>query len=325
MPVSSLTEALDNLYITTWVNMKGEAADNIFNATPFWAWMKSNSRFKEVSGGRFLPEPLEYAENDGVGFIGKGGTVPMNDREFLTEAIYDWHYLVAPLVRFGTDDHKNRGKALIMNYVNSKLSNAQNSQITVLESTLFAGAGAVGGAFNGLQLLVADDPTTSTTVGGINQSTYSFWRNRTSNLTGVSFATTGLARMRTLYNDCMNNRAQDRPDIIMSGQTPYELYEDSAFDKLQIYNVKMTDLGFEHLVFKSTPMVWSPACANTRMYFLNTRFLYFVMDPGLYFDMTEWKPIPNQVNDRAAQIISACSLVTNRRRVQGVLRGIDTP
>jgi hypothetical protein len=323
MPVASFTEALDNLYTTTWYNMRGTAADNVFNMVALWSWMKANGRFKDVTGGRFIIEPLEYAENDGVGFIGRGSTVPMNDREFLTDAQWDWHYLQAPLVRFGTDDHKNRGKNMIMNYVQSKLSNAQNSLISTLETTLFAGAGAVGGAFNGLQLLVADDPTTSTTVGGINQQTYTWWRNRT--LSGASFsnAGTGFANLRTLFNNCMNNRAMDRPDILISGQTPYELYEDMLFDKLQIYDKKMTDLGFEHMVFKQTPWVWSPSCANTRIYMLNTRFIWFVTDPGLYFDMTEWKAIPNQVNDRAAQIVSACSFVTNRRRVHGVLHSIS--
>jgi hypothetical protein len=41
--------------------------------------------------------------------------------------------------------------------------------------------------------------------------------------------------------------------------------------------------------------------------------------------MTEWKPIPDQINDRAAQIITACTLTTNRRRVHGVISGINTP
>jgi hypothetical protein len=55
------------------------------------------------------------------------------------------------------------------------------------------------------------------------------------------------------------------------------------------------------------------------MYFLNTNFLYLQYDPQMYFDMTEWKPIPAQVNDRVAQIITACNLTVARRRCQGVL------
>jgi len=320
----SLTEVLDNIYASTWQHMRDAIIDNVFNSTPFWYWLKEKGKLRPVSGGRHILETLEYAENDGVGFIGRGGTVPLNDREFLTNAIYDWRYLQAPIVRFGVDDQKNRGKTRILDLAKAKMGNAQESLITVLETTLFAAAGSEGGAFDGLQLLVKDDPTTTTQVGQIDQGAETWWRNKTDTMTGVSFATAGTARMRTMMNNCQNNRMQDRPDIIVTTQFAHEQYEDNVLDKYQIHNQKLTDLGFENLVFKSTPLVWSPSCVTGNMYFLNTRFLNFVYDPAVYFDMTEWKAIPDQINDRAAQIITACSMTTNRRRVQGVLRGIDT-
>ena len=60
------------------------------------------------------------------------------------------------------------------------------------------------------------------------------------------------------------------------------------------------------------------------MYFLNTRFLKFKFDPMLNFDMTAWKEIPDQINDRAAQVILAGQLMTGRRRVHGILHQMDT-
>ena len=325
MPVYSLTEAIDNLYTSTWQHMRGGAIDNIFDATPFWFWMKDKGRLRTQSGGRHILEPLEYAKNDGVKFLGKGGTVSLNDREFLTEALYDWRYLVAPLVRFGVDDQVNRGKTKILSLVEAKLSNAENSLVDTLETTLFAGVGTAGGAFDGLQHLVQEDPTSSSVVGSINQSTNSWWQNRFKTLIGVSFATSGVDEMRTLLNKCTNNRLKDRPDIIVSGQLPFEYYEDAAFAKLEIKNTKLAELGFDHQTFKGIPMIWSPACSDETMYFLNTTFLSFVYDPAMFFDMTAWKPIPEQVNDRAAQIATACTTTTSRRRVQGVLFSINTP
>jgi hypothetical protein len=323
MPVATLSEALDNLYTTTWLHQKGEAVDNIFESVPFWFWMRDKGRLKQKIGGRHILEKLEYAKNDGVKFIGKGGTVDMNDREFLTEAVFNWHYLVAPIVRFGTDDQKNRGKAKIMDLMNAKLSNAENSLVDTLEETLAAGEGATDGAFDGLQWLVKDDPTTSSVVGGINQATYDWWRNKTKNMSGLSFATLGVPNMRAMLNNVTNNRRKDRTDIILTDQTTFERYEEAAYDKLELNSTKLAELGFDSQVFKGIPMVWSPEISG-RMYFLNTNYLYFVYDPGLYFDMTEWKPIPEQVNDRTAQIVTACSFVTNRRRVQGVLHTLNT-
>ena len=323
MAVQSLTEAIDNLYTSTWQHMKGGAVDNIFTATPFWFWMRDKGRLRTQAGGRHILEPIEYAKNDRVKFLGKGGTVSLSDQEFLTEAIYDWRYLIAPLVRFGVDDQVNRGKTKILSLINAKLSNAENSLVDTLETTLFAGAGAAGGAFDGLLHLVQDDPTSSTTVGGINQSTHTWWQNKFNDMGSISFATSGVDRMRTLLNDVTNNRLKDRTDIILSGQDPYEFYEDAAFAKLEIQNTKLAELGFDHLTFKGIPLVWSPAC-GTRMYFLNTRFLSYVYDPAMFFDMTEWKAIPDQVNDKAAQIATANTTTTSRRRVQGVIFDIDT-
>lgn len=329
----SLSEALDNLYTTTWQNMKDTVRDNIFNALPFWFWLKEKGRMESVEGGRWLSEPLQYDKADTVRWIGKGGTAPMNDFQFLTTAKYDWRYLVGSVMRFGIDDQQNRGKNEIINLMSTKLSNVQNSLATEMETRLFGGAGTVSAgtttdtnpAFDGLQFLVPDDPTAAANnAGGIDPSTYTWWRSQATNMTGKSFASYGISYMRTLMNNCMNNLKMDAPDLILSGQTPYEYYEDSVLPIYRITDNKLADMGFDNIKYKGRPMMWSPSCANTRMYMLNTNFIKFVYDPMMMMDMTSWKDIPNQVNDRVAQIITACTFKVSRRRCQGVLYNIDT-
>ena len=319
----TLSEALDNLYTTTWQNMKSTVVDQIFDATPFWFWMKANGALESVMGGRFLTEPLRYVKSDKVKFIGKGGTVSLSDLEFLTEATEDWKYLVDSIVRFGVDDQKNRGRNRIINLMNAKLSNSRDSLVDKIETSLTADNTANPLDFVGLQTLVADDPTAVLKVHGIPQDTNTWWRNKVKDLAGLSFAINGHAEMRTILNNTSNNLRSDMPNIIVSGQTPYEFYEDTVVEQKRIVNKKLGDAGFENIVFKGIPMIWTPSM-GTRMYFLNTRFLKFKFDPSLNFDMTEWKPIPDQVNDRAAQIIIAGNLMTSRRRAQGVIFNIDT-
>ena len=323
MPVQTLTEALDNLYTTTWQNMKKEATDQIFDATPFWFWMKKKGQLNPVAGGRFMTEPLRYAQSDKVTFIGRGGTVSLSDQEFLTAATFDWKYLVDSIVRFGVDDQKNRGKNMIMNFMKAKLAMSKDSLIDKMEETLFADNSADPLAWAGLQEVIPDDPTTGT-FGGIDSSVYTWWQNQTANMTGLSFAVNGHAQMRTMLNNCGNNLAQDFPDFLVSGQIPYEYYEDSVLEQKRIVNKDLGDAGFDNIQFKGRPLIWSSKCAATRMYFLNSRFLKFNHDPMMNFDMTEWKAIPDQVNDRAAQVIMAGNLVTSRRRVHGILHTIDT-
>ena len=335
----SYTQFLDNLYTTTWQARMAGVADNVFAATPFWFWMKDKGRMRPQRGGRFIEENLEYAANNNITWVAKVSTVDLSDFEFLTVAQFQWRYLAASIVRFGVDDQQNSGKAKILELAKSKIDNTENALITEFETRLCGGPGtqtagtttASAPAFDGLQCLVADNPTTNSggdgiMIGGIDSSNalYTWWQNQYKNMTGVSFATSGVSYMRTMLNNCMNNRREDRPDILVSDQTTYEYYENAVLAYLRIQNTKLADVGFENQTFKNIPMVWTPSMAN-HLYFLNTRFLTLTYDPAMYFDMTEWKPIPDQINDRAAQIITAATLTTNRRRVQGVISNINTP
>jgi len=359
MAINTITQFLDNLYTTTWQNRMEGMADNIFNATPFYFWLKDKGKLRAQRGGRFIEENLEYQANANVAWVDKGTTVVLNDYEFMTIAQYNWRYLTVSIVRFGTDDQKNNGKAKILELVRTKLDNSEQALISEFESRLVGGAGTVtantttanAAAFDGLQCLVANDPAGSTfggngvAVGGIDSSTSNgqntWWRNQTQNMTGLSFATNGVKYMRQMLNNCMNNRRENRPDIILCDQRTYENYEGAVLTMYRTENRKMADAGFDNQGFKGIPMVWTPSIATEdtsaagsptppsgpaagALYFLNTNFLTLTYDPAYWFDMTEWKAIPDQVNDRAAQIISACVLTTNRRRVHGVMYNLNT-
>lgn len=318
------TEVLNNLYTTTWYKAKSEVADSVFDAVSFWKWMKAKGKLMPEEGGRYLTEPIQYDKNDNVSWLKKGDAVSLNDFEFLTTTRWDWRYLVGSMVRFGVDDQQNRGRAKILNFAQAKIENTRDSLAEGLETALFAGSGAATNSIDGLQHLVQDDPTSATEVGGIDQSVYTVWQNQTSDMTGVSFAASGLDRMRTMVNNCQKSLNNDRPDVIVTGQTVYEYYEDVYLGYYQSYDRQLADLGIMHQQYGNIPMIWSPSC-GLRMYFLNSRYIKMKYDPVMFFDMTEWKAIPDQVNDRAAQIVSALAFTTNKRRVLGVIHTIDTP
>jgi hypothetical protein len=328
--VNSFTQALDDLYTTTWQKRLPGVFDNIFAATPLWFWLKDKGKLKPIRGGRFLETNLEYGVNNTVQWISRGGSVALEDFRFLTVGQYQWRYLVANIMRYGVDEQQNAGDAQIINWVNAKLNNTEESLVTTLETTLVGGSGAnalPAPSFDGLQFLVPDSANVANSAynaGGIDPSVYTWWQNQAITLTGKSFAVNGITTMRHLLNLCMNNRAMDQPDIIVSDMSTYEYYEDAVLPMLRIQNNKLADAGFINQTFKGIPMVWTPSMSE-RMYFLNTRFIEFVYDPGYFFDMTEWKAIPQQVNDRAAQVELVCSFMTNRRRVLGVIDTIDTP
>jgi hypothetical protein len=325
--VNSVTVALDDLYTTTWQKRLPGVGDNIFTAAPFWYFLRDKGKIRPERGGRLIEVNLAYAQNSTVQWLTRGGTVAMNDYKFLTVGQYYWRQLVANILRFGVDDQQNSGSEKILDWVNQKLDNTEDSLVSTLETQLAAGAGAASNAIDGLQFLVPDFANVASSTynaGGIDPSVYTWWQNQAIDMTGLSFAVNGVNKMRHLLNLCMNNRKMDAPDIILSDMSSYEYYEDTVLPALRFTDRKLADAGFDSQSYKRIPMVWSPSI-TARMYFLNTKFIEFVYDPAFFFDMTEWKPIPQQVNDRAAQITTFCSFLTNRRRVLGVLSTINTP
>jgi hypothetical protein len=309
--------------------MKSITADQIFDATPFWYWMRANGMLEKVEGGRFLTEPLRFAKSDNVEFIRRGSSVDLSDKEFMTLAKDDWRYMVDSIVRFGVDDQQNRGKNAILSLANAKMDNSKDTLIDTMETRLAGAAGT--DQFNGLQDIVPDAPAT-TACHGIDPAVYTWWRSQEDDFATnwTTFDADGVMVMNKMVNACSNNRRQDTPDIILSGQHPFELYWEETLEQRRVVNKTMGDAGFQNIEFRGIPMIWSPAIpsenvntADARMYFLNTRFLKFKYDPMMFFDMTAWKDIPNQVNDRAAQIILAGNLMTGRRRVHGVIWNMD--
>jgi hypothetical protein len=301
--------------------------DNIFQSAAFWYWLKDKGKIRPMRGGRFLEVNLQYGKNTTTQWITRGGTVAMNDFKFLTVGQYNWRYLVANILRFWIDEQQNSSDSKIVDWVNAKLDNTEEALVDNLETALTGGAGSATNQIDGLQFLVPDAAnvaSASFNAGGIDPSVYTWWQNQAITMAGLSFAINGIANMRHLLNLCMNNRRMDAPDIILSDMLSYEYYEDAVLPMLRIGNTKLADAGFENQTFKRIPMVWTPAI-TARMYFLNTRFIEFIYDPSAFFDMTDWKPIPDQVDDRAAQVKLACSFVTSRRRVLGVLDTINTP
>lgn len=321
MPVSSITEALDNLYTSTHKKRLKGIADQIFDGTPLWFWLRANGGLATQEGGRAIEFNISYGKSDRIKYIGKGGTVDLSDQEFISTGIEDWRYLTDSIVRFHADDQKNRGKSKVLSLLDAKITMSNESLRDQMEVDI---QGAQSGlSFNGMQDLISDDPTTGT-LHNIDSATNTWWRNQVDTMTGVSFGTDGQKRMRTMLNNCSKNLGNQGVDIMSTTQSIFEQYEDSILEQKRIVNKKLGDAGFENIQFKGKPLIWSPQALAEHMYFFNTNFMKFYYDPMDFFRMTDWKSIPNQVDDRAAQIITTGNLITTRRRTLGVLQGIDT-
>lgn len=324
MPTPTRSEVLDDLYTTTWNNRKKETTDQIFTATPL-----TNELFKRGgiqlngTGGRFLEIPLSYAKNETVKSIGRGDTISLSETKFLTVAQFQWKWLAGSIVRYFTDDTQNKSVQQHINWANSKIDNLRDSLVDLIETQLFGdGTGNSSKDFDGLANIVDTTPTVARTVGNIAQTTYTWWQNRQKTATGAASVYL-LSDMRNLANTCSEGKTRMLPNILVTTQTVAELFDDEVLEQRMIINVKDgADPESMTTAWKGIPLLWSSQCPSGRMYMLNSKYCGINIDPDVNFDMTDWKAIPNQVNDRVAQIALKGNFISSRRASLGVMTSI---
>ncbi|KKN52582.1 hypothetical protein LCGC14_0611340 [marine sediment metagenome] len=327
--MATFTETLDDLYITTFQEMRKEIVDNIFAATPFYFWLMKKGGVKEdSSGGKWLGVPLLIAKNDTVGPYQKGGTFSVTRTDKLDLARYDWKYMGGSLIRYKTEELTNRGKAKIIDRMLHEIDTLKLSLIDYIETTLFSdGSGNSGLDFNGLDIICDEDPTSAVTspqveVGGIAQASNSFWRNayRQMDSDGTVIELHMMKSWKYVQRACTNG--MDKPDIMVTTDEILDFYEDECLEMKVIENKDLGDAGFRNLTWRGTPIIDSPSCKSGSTYFLNTRYLNWIAQAGANFEMTEWKTAPDTL-DRYAQVFVSGNLVTSNRARQGIVFDID--
>lgn len=326
MPVATRTETLDDLYTTTWNNRKNDITDSIFTGIPLYNALKSKGSLKiDGTGGRYIEVPIQYAKNETVVSLGRGGTVSLSDTKFLTVAQYTWKFVAGSIVRYFTDDSQNKSIQAHLNWANKKIDNLRDSMSDAFETYLF-GDGTGNGGLDplGLDAIVTTTPTTGT-LGNIARATNTYWRNTQKTASGAASAYL-ISDMRNLANTISEGQTRKYPDMIVTTQTVAELYDDEVLEQRQIVNQTKGDADFEWqaggTAWKGIPIMWSSICPSGRMYMLNSEFLGLNTDPDINFMMTQWKYVPNQVEDRVAQIVWKGELITSRPRGLGVMTGI---
>lgn len=335
----SRTEYLDNLYVSTFRMARKMLIDSIFSIhnSAFWYMLKQRNGMEPMVGGEYIPYKLEYSKNDRIHWLDKGGTVTLQDFEFMDEARFKWYRAAKEILRFWAEDQQNAGEAQMINLVQAKISNSIRAFPEDMDSQL-TGANDESGSVTanappGIQHLISTDGTG--TVGEINASTYTWWKNQfidydsgttyvaTANTPLASdFLNTGLDAMMEMKKKCRN-----KTKLIV---TTWEMFKIMRNDLLSYFHwtgdPKYKDLGKLTMVldFEGIPVVWSDNIPAGYMYFLDTDTFKFIYDPRYFFTMDPWLPIALQPGDKVSYIRLACSFVVKDRRSQGVIHGLPT-
>lgn len=237
----------------------------------------------------------------------------------LSAAEFNWKQASCVVSASGLETRvQNAGEEKIIDLLEARMTNAMRTLKNNISTGIYSdGTGSSSKQIGGLQLLVADTPT-SGTVGGIDRSTYTFWRNYTSgdvaNL-DTTYSTLEAA-MRLAWLNL--TRGGDKPDLIVADSTEFNLYWGGLTALQRFTSSDEGNIGFMSLKFHSADVVFDDAAPSKHMYFLNTDYLKFKVHKD-----TNLVALPSRqsVNQDAlvVPILFAGNLTTSNASLQGVL------
>ena len=310
------------LVSTTFRKHRKEIKDNVSYRNALLKYINKRGNHKLEDGGLSIVTPLDYTTNGTYQRYSDWDTLNIAQSDVISAAEYQWRQVSLSVVASGRDIRINSGESKIINLVQARIKNAIRTFNNNFSSDLYS-AGTLANQINGLTAIVAD--ATTGTVGGINSSTYSFWTNQTvdASVSSVTPSATTIENGLMLPMWLLLDRGpDDQPDLIVADNTYYTYYEGSQVS-LKRYNDKsMADGGFTGLKYKNADVLFDSTLSGitaTRMYFLNTQYLYLVVHRDADLEvMDDVRPV-NQ-DGSVTPILWMGNLVCSNRHQQGVIQ-----
>ena len=309
----------DEILTTTLKNYVPKLTDNIFSARPLFYALTNGQTIRRIGGGSKVVVPIIYGTNSTAGSYSGSDTISTTAQTGITAAEYDWKQYAATVTISGIEEAKNNGEAQIIDLLEGKIFQTQETIIENMNSMFYSnGAGNGGKDWLGLNALVGTGNDSGSAIGGIDatDSDNSWWR---STLTNQGDALT-VAAMATMYNTV--SVGNDQPTIIITDQDEYEKYESLLTGNIRYTDTDMADSGFQNLLFKGAPVTFdSNSELDGKMFFLNTKYLQLVAHSDVWFKPTPFVR-PTNKDSVFSQILCYGNLTTSNRSRQGMLYGL---
>jgi len=295
-------------------------ANNIMTNNALLNVMQKKGNIILCDGGNNFRENIVSAANTTVQFQGANDTMDVTPQDEFSAAIFAPKFITGTTTTSEVEKLQNKGKAAIINLVNERIKSLGYNMRTKVGQALYGdGTANSGQSFGGLQLLVADDPTIGT-VGGIDRSVYSVWRNQIYDFSVESVTpsiTTFQGAMNTLYLRCQAQEGET-PDLILADTKYWSFFENSLQQIQRISDPSIGNLGFSALKYKNADVVYDQHCPAEHMYFLNTKHIFFKHLTENLFQVLETVRPYNQATYNTPLILYG-NLTIDNARVHGVM------
>lgn len=328
--------------------MKNDPIDQINTVRPLIKKL-SEGKSPYAGGLQYVVEQLRYANDSNFQSYFGDSQVTYNRKRSIQQAKYTWGAFhdgfglnEDELAQNGismTDDRNavptDSEKVQLTNLLSENMETLSLGFQEKFDLMLHRDGSASATDIAGLDSLVSTTPTVSATIGGLNQNTYTWWRNYAN--MGISTAAAGTltSAMEIAFREC-TRYGGSAPDFIMCGGAFLDAYRVDAGltvnRRIEVPGQGGTDMdaSISGVYFKGIPLVWDPVADvldaadsptylwNKRCYFLNTKFLKLRPIKGHW--LTPRKP--PRVYDRYVHywaLTSKAALTTSKRNAHAVL------
>jgi hypothetical protein len=250
-----------------------------------------------------------YSANSTVKAFTGLDTLDNTYQDTVDAAEVSWKNYDVSVVFSFTDELQNSGESQIIDLLEAKITQAENSLRERLNNDLFNGAASDSKEITGLDTIIAS----SGSYAGINGSTYSWWTSRAK----ATSATLTIATMRSVKNTANLGNGGSNVSLIVSTQTLYEKY---ASLLTATYNMtpssseskRLGDGGFAAYEFEGIPLVFDQDCTSTYMFFINKDNFKLAYHPKANFKVMK-KAEPTDQHVSISHIVWSGNTWVNRR------------
>lgn len=306
-------------------NWGQKVTDNVSEHNALLSRMKSRGKIKTYGGGYEFAEPLEYAENSTYQRYAGYDQLNTGNSDILTSAKYRRCNVALHVTASGSELRANMGKERMINLVETKKNNALRTASNQFSVDLYS-SGALDNQINGLANIIQTNG--QGTVGGIDSSTWDFWRNQFREMTGTNTAASPSVANAVSMKGDMNRlwlstvRGTDMTDLIVMSHDFYSLYEIGEQDKQRYADSDLAKAGFTTLKYKSADVIFDDntnfGTTAERAYFLNTDYLYIKQHREAQWTFDEEKR-PAQQDAVIIPMYWEGNLICTNRELQGIL------
>ena len=330
----------DALFSQSLANNKKGIEDTISTSNSFYKRIKDSAAWESYEGGTHLEIPLmtELGSTDTYAGYDLLNTDPMDG---VTKALFTWARTSTPITISGDEETDNYGPQQLINMVTTKTTQAVSGAAEFFSKMLLQGNllnsgtitdpytspnnGSVG--INPLALLIHYDPTSTVTIGNIDQGSNTWWRNKSVTFAGTTTTTELLKKVMNLVNECSKGPG-GRPDLVLCDQTTYEWLITAIYHRTRHDPKEVADWPFESFMFRNIMFTWDEfvsdpvtGVANTDtlgvIYCINTKFFSVKYHPRRNFIHRPFQTPPNQ-DGKVSHIFWKGQVCVSNRRKHGV-------